>query len=147
MDQGELLRYGQILRGIKLLGEEIRAYATEIERLRAIAGGKRWPDGQPHSGAAMDMTGDAVAAIADLRTEMERLQREIGESLRELVRLRWRVERAVRRLPHDEAEVIRLKYFHGLTYPEIAERLAYSTRQVIRIHSRAMKKSGQAETP
>ncbi len=56
-----------------------------------------------------------------------------------LHRQRRLVDHCISRLPcQEERELLSLRYLSGLSYPDIAEILGYSQRQIYRIHRRAM---------
>lgn len=52
---------------------------------------------------------------------------------------RWDLERAVRRLSEDQREVIILRYFVGLTTPEVATVVGKHERAVYSLQTRAIK--------
>jgi RNA polymerase sigma-70 factor (ECF subfamily) len=52
---------------------------------------------------------------------------------------RWDLQDAVRRLSHDQRELIILRYFVGLTTPEVAEVVGKNERAVYSLQTRAIK--------
>lgn len=69
--------------------------------------------------------------------------RAVGEAIsdtwKKLHRQRRVVGHLVSRLPRQEEQLLlSLRYLSGLSYPDIAEILGYSERQVFRIHQRAI---------
>lgn len=69
--------------------------------------------------------------------------RDVGKAIQttwqKLHRQRRLVAHAIGRLPQEEErKLLTLRYINCLSYPDIAEVLGYSQRQVFRIHHRAM---------
>lgn len=63
----------------------------------------------------------------------------IEEAWKKLHRQRRLVAHSIGRLPREEErDLLSLRYLDGLSYPDIAEVLGYSQRQVFRIHQRAL---------
>ena len=58
----------------------------------------------------------------------------------ELVERRSEIERAWRSLDTSEREAFRLRHVEGLTYSAVADRLALSTSQVVRIVERSSQR-------
>lgn len=120
MDKHTLQQYRSIKREIAHLEEEKQRV---LDRLLSPAA----PDGMPHARGNQDSIGQAIA-------RRDRYQRLIDRKLDELIALREEIERAIEGLPSQDRELIRLRYIEGLRWEEIAVKLHYGYRQILRRH-------------
>ncbi|UWG96796.1 hypothetical protein LPY66_18245 [Dehalobacter sp. DCM] len=84
-----------------------------------------------HGTGYQDRTGDILAAIADLKTELQ-------EQLEEAYRLQAAIEKAIKTLPEREKYLIRARYIEGKTIEQICVEMNYTWRHTNRIHSKAL---------
>lgn len=78
-----------------------------------------------------------LACMADLENEIE-------EDKRELQRLQERIVEWSKTLPLPEKQVIMMRYIACLEWAEIADKMAYSLRQVFRFHGDAVRRLSDA---
>lgn len=115
------------------LALEIADLDRRIDQLRAKAVSRKWPDGLPHSNFAADRLSGIVSKIADLEAVR-------GPKAVELMELRRGIEIAMSRLEPTERRLIRLRYFDGLEWEEVAEKMGYCKRHLYRLNSSALEK-------
>lgn len=72
--------------------------------------------------------------------EIERARRLYAERAAELAKQAEAIEDAIQALPDRERIILRAHYLMGDSWEAIAARLHYSTRQVHRIHARALQR-------
>lgn len=104
----------------------------EIQRLRAD---KMFPsvcnDGMPRGSSQTDLSdymAEIDAAIEDLKKE--RLKK---------IKIYREIEMRIRCMKNeDEQEVLRLRYIKGMKWEEVAVRMNYSYRGVLKIHGKAL---------
>ena len=58
----------------------------------------------------------------------------INADIDELISLRAEAAAVFGSLPERDKTLMELRYLEGLTWEKVAERMSYSTRQVLRIH-------------
>lgn len=75
-----------------------------------------------------------VVALLDTK------RRRVLKAMERLLKESEAIEAAMQPLSSTEREVVRRRYSQGLTWIDIAAQLNYSTRQVQRIHGRALLK-------
>ena len=88
-----------------------------------------------------------LAALAQAEGEDRKLRQAQSQALGEGIQSAWQklhrqrrlVNHSIERLPREEErQLLFLRYLSRLSYPDIAEVLGYSQRQVFRIHHRAL---------
>lgn len=105
----------------------------EIQKLRAD---KMFPsvcnDGMPRGSSQTDLSdymAEIDAAIEDLKKE--RLEK---------IKIYREIEMRIRCMKdEDEQEVLRMRYIKGMKWEEVAEKMKYSYRGVLKIHGRALE--------
>lgn len=107
--------------------------ATErVDRLRA----------KLESGRMSSLTGMPRGGGADWTETADRLielERRVNERTRELVRWKLAAIDAIREVGEPRlAEVLELYYIDGLTWEQVAHRMALDVRWVYRLHGRAL---------
>lgn len=110
--------------------ERIKAEMEELRAMRAniSAGG----GGAGRKGYKNDLSG----CIAKLDT----LEKDKEKELCNMVQSHERIEKAISNLEDEqEREVLLYRYIKGLDWQEIAEKMAYSKRQIHRFHGRALE--------
>lgn len=126
MDKRELRQYRALLAEIALLEEEQRRIAEGA--LSAVA-----LTGMPKGSGTADDTGRLAAKLADLAYL-------IAAKLEEAIAVRLQIERAIEGLDGQERVLMRLRYIEGKTWEEIAGKMHYSFRHVIRLHGSILQK-------
>lgn len=90
-------------------------------------------DGMPHGGSA---PGSVVESLVVRHTELlDRYHQKVAE----LTAAAGEIETAIEVLEPRERTLIRLHYIQGLTWEEVCVAMAYSWRQVHRIHAKALE--------
>lgn len=121
------------------LDRERRQLADQLARLQArLTPGGQNLDGMPRGPGVSDGLADTVAARLDL---LERYQ----VKLHELDRAQADIESLIDDLDPVERTLTRAKYIEGRTWEEVCVVMAYSWRQVHRIHARVLGKLAAAE--
>lgn len=125
----------EFLQQYRLAEMEEQRLVLEIERWRSraermTAGYSKAPAGGG-DGRSMEHTlerlGELAAELTHQRDKLVRLRREIGAAIDKVPDARLR-------------ELLRLRYIDGLSFEQIAVRMSYSWRQVIRLHGVALSK-------
>lgn len=69
------------------------------------------------------------------------IEREIGASIDQLERTRLQVESVINSVPNvNQRNVLRLRYISGMKWEQIAVKLNYDYRWVLRLHGKALNK-------
>lgn len=121
-----LKRYGTALKVEEALNEEIRQ--LRLDRMFPAF----QQDGMPRgSGGCGDLSG-YVAKVDELMQELK-IQMEVR------LQIRREINKRIESIP-DEIEklVLRLRYIHMLKWEEIAIRMGYTYRYVLKIHGQAL---------
>jgi len=85
-----------------------------------------------HGGGFFDRQGEALAQLADLRSELlEQLQRSYEQQVR--------IEQAIKDLPEREKYLIRARYVERKSWEAICVDMNYSWPRIHEIHSGALK--------
>lgn len=116
-------------RDIKLEKDRLEAMVAALEY---GPGGLRM-DGMPRSGKIGDPTGSQAIDHTQVIDLYKQKAAELNKALVE-------VETAIECLEPRERNLIRLYYCEGLTWEEVCVSMAYSWRQVHRIHAKALEK-------
>lgn len=125
----------EFLQQYRLAEMEAQRLEHEIERWRSraermTAGYSKAPAGGA-DGRSMEHTlerlGELAGELTDQRDKLVRLRREIGAAIDTVPDARLRV-------------LLRLRYIEGLSFEQMAVRMGYSWRQIIRLHGVALSK-------
>ena len=121
-----LLQYRAAEREEKRLELEIQRWRSRAEKMTAGYGGTPSGGGDGRSlENTMAHIDDLTEQLADQRDRLVTLRREIGMAIDSVPDARLR-------------ELLRLRYIDGLSFEQIAVRMNYSWRQVIRLHGAAL---------
>ena len=125
------------LRAYKELRRERDQLASMIGDIEAVMYGPRAirMDGMPHGSSGN--TGGPTEAMATRHIDLLRQYQEKVDMLTERLA---EIEQAIEVLEPRERTLIRLHYIEGLVWEEVCIKMAYSWRQVHRIHSHALEK-------
>lgn len=82
-------------------------------------------------------TPDPKAAIIAKKKQLEAMYLKHVDTELTLLRL---LETAIAKLPATERTLMRLKYFDGLTWNQVADRMSFSRRHVLRLHQGILAK-------
>ena len=92
------------------------------------------------------LTPDKVKSNSENRLESSvskivDIEREIGASIDQLERTRLQVESVINSVPNvNQRNVLRLRYISGMKWEQIAVKLNYDYRWVLRLHGKALNK-------
>ena len=92
------------------------------------------------------LTPDKVKSNSENRLESSvskivDIEREIGTSIDQLERIRLQVESVINSVPNvNQRNVLRLRYISGMKWEQIAVKLNYDYRWVLRLHGKALNK-------
>ena len=122
------------LQNYRALTREIRMLEDELQDIysKATSATSRLSAAPSHSGGHSDLS-TPVAKMVELETIIERKRDS-------LVQEREILEAGLDVLDAREREVIRLRYFNGLSWPQIIVRQGISESNAHNIHGRALKK-------
>lgn len=108
--------------------ERLKAEIEELHTMRAVSAGGSSTD---RKGWKSDLSGHMVR-LEDLRKEKEK-------ELRNMVRSHEQIERAINSLEDaQERDVLFYRYIKGLDWREVAKKMHYSERWILKIHGRAL---------
>ena len=123
-----LLQYRAAEREEKRLEAEIQRWRSRAEKMTSGYGGT------PSGGGDGRSLENTMAHIDDLT-------RQLANQRDRLVTLRQEIGMAIDSVPDARLrELLRLRYIDGLSFEQIAVRMNYSWRQVIRLHGAALSK-------
>ena len=115
------------------LKREIVALDRERERIMSL-GTKITPtySDMPHGGSGEDKIQSAVDNLVGIAEQMDS---KAADMMRALVE----IEAAIENMPQENLrELLRLRYICGESFEEIAVKMNYSWRQIIRLHGDAL---------
>ena len=110
----------------------IRRIESELVEIRAMQSSMAVNnDGMPHGSGQSDMSGYAA--------ELDSLERElVQERYRRVVTYKDIADRIKRLRSENEKDVLFYRYVKGLEWWEIAEKMNYSERWVLKLHGKAL---------
>lgn len=115
--------------------KEIGIKLDQIARLRELS-----------TKITQTLTPDKVKSNSENRLESSvskivDIEREIGASIDQLERTRLQVESVINSVPNvNQRNVLRLRYISGMKWEQIAIKLNYDYRWVLRLHGKALNK-------
>lgn len=115
--------------------KEIGIKLDQIARLRELS-----------TKITQTLTPDKVKSNSENRLESSvskivDIEREIGASIDQLERTRLQVESVINSVPDvNQRNVLRLRYISGMKWEQIAVKLNYDYRWVLRLHGKALNK-------
>ena len=115
--------------------KEIGIKFDQIARLRELS-----------TKTTQTLTPDKVKGNSENRLESSvskivDIEREIGSSIDQLERTRLQVESVINSVPNvNQRNVLRLRYISGMKWEQIAVKLNYDYRWVLRLHGKALNK-------
>ena len=115
--------------------KEIGIKLDQIARLRELS-----------TKITQTLTPDKVKSNSENRLESSvskivDIEREIGASIDQLERIRLQVESVINSVPNvNQRNVLRLRYISGMKWEQIAVKLNYDYRWVLRLHGKALNK-------
>lgn len=115
--------------------KEIGIKLDQISRLRELS-----------TKITQTLTPDKVKSNSENRLESSvskivDIEREIGTSVDQLERIRLQVESVINSVPNvNQRNVLRLRYISGMKWEQIAVKLNYDYRWVLRLHGKALNK-------
>jgi hypothetical protein len=115
--------------------KEIGIKLDQISRLRELS-----------TKITQTLTPDKVKSNSENRLESSvskivDIEREIGTSIDQLERIRLQVESVINSVPNvNQRNVLRLRYISGMKWEQIAVKLNYDYRWVLRLHGKALNK-------
>lgn len=115
--------------------KEIGIKLDQITRLRELS-----------TKITQTLTPDRVKSNSDNRLEFTvskivDMEKEIGASIDQLERVRLQVESVIDSVPNaNQRNVLRLRYISGMKWEQIAVKLNYDYRWVLRLHGKALNK-------
>ena len=115
--------------------KEIGIKLDQISRLRELS-----------TKITQTLTPDKVKSNSENRLESSvskivDIEREIGTSIDQLERIRLQVESVINSVPNvNQRNVLRLRYISGMKWEQIAAKLNYDYRWVLRLHGKALNK-------
>lgn len=122
----------EYLRGYRQHVRRLARIESELEELRAMRTSMSMNnDGMPHGSGQSDMSGYAA--------ELDMLERSLLEERGKRVAAYKDIVRRIKRLrSENELDVLFYRYIKGLEWWDIAEKMSYSERWVLKIHGRAL---------
>ena len=127
MDKNRLRRYQAIVRERDQLGQQIAALVDTLEAPKT-AKLSSTPEGSKPEGSALE---SLVVKKLELVALYQAKQAELIEE-------QVAIEHAIDSLEPTARTLLRYKYIKGLKWEDICERMAYSWRQIHRLHGNAL---------
>lgn len=120
------------LREYRVHVRRIRRIEAELAELRAMKMGTSVKnDGMPHGCGQSDMSGYAA--------ELDKLERDLMQERRQRIEDYKEISRRIKALKSEnERDVLFYRYIIGDTWWEIAEKMSYSERWILKIHGKAL---------
>lgn len=131
MKENELKK--EYLSGYRDHVRRIRRIESELTELLEMRGGSAINnDGMPHSSSGKnDLSGYAA--------ELDELERNLREERSERVEIYKDIAKRIKRLQSEnEKDVLFYRYIKGMEWWEIAEKMNYTERWVLKIHGKAL---------
>lgn len=129
------MRTKEYLEQIHRLELELENESDELVKLKAMATSITAPtdNERVQSSGSKDRMGSIVAKYVDM-------EQEIDAKLEYIIGKRKHIIKQIASLDNsEEYHVLNCRYVRNMTFDSIANRINYSTRQVTRIHGRALK--------
>ena len=124
-----LLKYRSTVREIEWLEREIQQWRSNAERMTASY------HAAPASG------GSNRRSIEEAVEQIDKLIRRFMDYQSDLIRTRGMIENAIESLRDPVLqEVLQMRYLDGLSFHQIAGKLGYSDRHLVRLHRAALEK-------
>lgn len=124
-----LLKYRSTVREIEWLEREIHKWRSHAERMTASY------HAAPASG------GSNRRSIEEAVEQIDKLIRRFMDYQSDLIRTRGMIENAIESLRDPVLqEVLQMRYLDGLSFHQIAGKLGYSDRHLVRLHRAALEK-------
>lgn len=120
------------LSGYRTHVRRINRIETELAELRAMQLSMSMNnDGMPHGSGQSDLSGYAA--------ELDRQERDLEGERYERIQTYKDIAKRIKRLKSEnEKDVLFYRYISGLTWWEIAEKMNYTERWVLKIHGKAL---------
>jgi hypothetical protein len=122
----------EYLRGYRMHVRRLRRIEAELSELRTMRMSVSVDnDGMPHGSGQNDLSGYAA--------ELDQLERDLLEEQHARVVAYKEIARRIKSLKSEhELDVLFYRYITGLNWWEIAEKMNYSERWVLKIHGKAL---------
>ena len=125
-----LLKYRSTVREIEWLEREIQKWRSHAERMTASY------HAAPASGGSSNRR-----SIEEAVEQIDKLIRRFMDYQSDLIRTRGMIENAIESLRDPVLqEVLQMRYLDGLSFHQIAGKLGYSDRHLVRLHRAALEK-------
>ncbi len=120
------------LNGYRAHVRRINRIETELAELRLMRQSMSMNnDGMPHGSGQSDLSGYAA--------ELDRQERDLEGERYERIQTYKDIAKRIKRLKSEnEKDVLFYRYISGLTWWEIAEKMNYTERWVLKIHGKAL---------
>lgn len=130
--QSENEQKKEYLKGYRGHVRRINRIETELAELRAMRSSMSVNnDGMPHGSGQSDLSGYAA--------ELDRLERGLIKERYERIKTYKDIAVRIKRLKSEnEKDVLFYRYIAGLAWWEIAEKMNYTERWVLKIHGKAL---------
>lgn len=84
-----------------------------------------------------------ITSDTQLKNRVQKVIDKCDSDIKRLESVRLEIEKTIQLIPKDqERELLKLRYIDGLGWDEIAEQLYYSSRNVYRLHRKALELIG-----
>ncbi len=132
MVQSENERKKEYLKGYRRHVRRINRIETELEELHAMSAPMSASnDGMPHGSGQSDLSGYAA--------ELDKLERSLREEKDKRVEAYKDIDERIKKLEREnEKDVLFYRYIAGLAWWEIAEKMNYTERWILKIHGKAL---------
>lgn len=122
-----LWRYRDALRSQQAIEREI-----EQLRLDKMCPAALQQDGMPHGSGCSDLSSYAA--------KVDELMRELKEQMEKKIDIRREITQKIDAMPNKaESLLLRYRYIHLLSWEEVAAKMCYGYRNVIKLHGKALR--------
>lgn len=122
-----LKRYGKADRELDVLYEELALWRSKAEKITPLL--RQTPGGGHSGGSQVETAVEKILAV----------QKEIDVKIDELMAVKQEVVDAVKTVPDETLQLLlSYRYILGMTFEQIAVRMHYNYRWILRLHGRAL---------
>lgn len=127
----------QYLRQAYRLNELINSHSKELESLRLLSTSLPGTDFSQERVQGGSLPGDRIPKII---SQIVDLEKQVNDEIDSFIELKKEVHDVINAVTSpNERLVLRCRYIEFLTWEQTADRMAYSIKQVHRIHSEALQ--------
>lgn len=122
-----LWRYRDALKSQHAIEQEIEQLRLDKMCPRALQN-----DGMPHGSGCSD--------LSEYAAKVDELMHDLQEQMKKKIDIRWEITRKIDAMPNEtESLLLRYRYIYLLKWEEVALKMEYSWRNVMKLHGKALE--------